>query len=118
MSDPDSPRLKSIPTPNQPHSAEPGPATSGRGAPKNAARRASSSALRPEPHAGDGRYPLAWLHITAPGRGATPTATSVCACGRDRFAIGHRKVLALVEDHAAHRDLCPLRTSPEGRAAA
>ncbi|MDJ1138503.1 hypothetical protein [Streptomyces iconiensis] len=110
MSAPNSPRLKSIPTPDQPGTAEPTSPTTGRSAPKNAARRAPSSALRPDPHTGDGRYPLAWLHITAP-HGATPTAKSVCACGRDRFAAGRHKVLALIEDHTAHRENCPLRTA-------
>ncbi|MGW1888356.1 hypothetical protein [Streptomyces sp. NPDC001970] len=56
---------------------------------------------------------MAWLHIRAP-RGATPTATSWCACGRDRSAVGHRKVLALIHDHTSHRDLCPLHIT-EGR---
>ncbi|POX46848.1 hypothetical protein C3489_31055 [Streptomyces sp. Ru71] len=59
---------------------------------------------------------MAWLHIAAP-RGATPTATSSCACGRDRSAISHRRVLALIDDHTAHRDTCPLRNPQEGRAA-
>ncbi|RCG20945.1 hypothetical protein DTL70_21160 [Streptomyces diacarni] len=66
----------------------------------------------------DGRRPVAWLHITAPGRGATPTATSRCACGRDRSAVGHRKVLTLIEDHTTHRTTCPTLTRTEGRAAA
>lgn len=73
--------------------------------------------VRPDRRCGDGRYPLAWLHITAP-RGATPTATSRCLCGRDRSAVGHGKVLALIDDHEAHRDTCPLRPHQEGRAAA
>ncbi|MEU9057012.1 hypothetical protein AB0D37_42700 [Streptomyces sp. NPDC048384] len=60
---------------------------------------------------------MAWLHIRAP-RGATPTATSKCLCGRDRSAVGHRKVLALITDHEAHRGLCSLRTPQEGRNAA
>ncbi|MBB4892390.1 hypothetical protein FHS39_001401 [Streptomyces olivoverticillatus] len=60
---------------------------------------------------------MAWLHIRAP-RGATPTATSKCLCGRDVSAIGQRNVLALIADHEAHRDLCPLRTTQEGRNAA
>ncbi|MFG2460985.1 hypothetical protein ACIP2X_22005 [Streptomyces sp. NPDC089424] len=47
-----------------------------------------------------------------------PTATSKCLCGRDRSAVGHTKVLALIEDHTAHRDVCPLRTNQEGRQAA
>ncbi|MBR7678599.1 hypothetical protein KDA82_37690, partial [Streptomyces daliensis] len=83
---------------------QPAPGTTGRSAPKDAARKGVRSALRPNPQHGHGRYPLAWLHITAPGRGATPTATSWCACGRDRSAIGHTKVLALVEGHTAHRE--------------
>ncbi|MPY63939.1 hypothetical protein FNH08_44300 [Streptomyces spongiae] len=60
---------------------------------------------------------MAWLCIRAP-RGATPTATSKCLCGRDRSAVGHRKVLALITDHEAHRDTCPLRTTQERRNAA
>jgi len=75
------------------------------------------SALRPDPQARDGRYIVGLLRITAP-RGAVPTATSTCLCGRDRSAVGHGKVLALVEDHETHRDLCPLRTTQEERAAA
>lgn len=74
-------------------------------------------AVRSDPPRGDGRYPVAWLHIVAP-RGAVPTATSKCHCGRDRSAVGKARVLALIEDHAAHRDHCPLRTSQEGRTAA
>ncbi|SHI06724.1 hypothetical protein SAMN05444521_3643 [Streptomyces sp. 3214.6] len=87
------------------------------GVTKVAARKGVPSALRPDPHRGDGRYPIAWLHINAP-RGAVPTATSTCACGRDRSAVGRDHVLALIESHTAHRDLCPLRSSQEGRAAA
>ncbi|MBT2383014.1 hypothetical protein J7E86_05295 [Streptomyces sp. ISL-11] len=60
---------------------------------------------------------MAWLHIRAP-HGATPTATSTCACGRDRSAVGRTKVLALIADHTAHRDTCPLRNPQEGRNAA
>ncbi|MEV6124309.1 hypothetical protein AB0M23_28015 [Streptomyces sp. NPDC052077] len=65
----------------------------------------------------DGRYPVAWLHISAP-RGAVPTATSRCECGHDRSAIGRTRVLALITDHTRHRDTCPLRSRQEGRAAA
>ncbi|RFC74753.1 hypothetical protein DXZ75_35730 [Streptomyces sp. AcE210] len=60
---------------------------------------------------------MAWLHIVAP-KGAVPTATSKCACGRDRSAVGRARVLALIEDHEAHRNDCPLRTAQEGRNAA
>ncbi|MGW3420457.1 hypothetical protein [Streptomyces phaeochromogenes] len=89
---------------------------------ERAARQGVLSALPPAQHSsapngGDGRFPVAWLHIRAP-RGATPTATSKCLCGRDRSAIGHGKVHALIDDHAAHRDTCPLRTPQEGRNAA
>ncbi|MHC0432008.1 hypothetical protein ACX6XY_17745 [Streptomyces sp. O3] len=76
------------------------------------------AACRPNPPRGDGRHPVAWLHATAPGYGTTPTATSRCACGRDRSAVGRHRVLALITDHTAHRDACPLRTAQEGRNAA
>ncbi|MFF8843795.1 hypothetical protein ACF08N_13915 [Streptomyces sp. NPDC015127] len=99
--------------------AEPAAPASGGGAPKVVARQGVLSAVRPDQQPGDGRYPVAWLHISAPGRGAIPTATSRCTCGRDRSAVGHRQVHALIADHTAHRDLCPLRTaSQEGRTAA
>lgn len=87
------------------------------GEPTGAARQGVVTALRPDPRRDDGRYPVAWLHIVAP-KGATPTATSRCECGRDRSAIGQRRVLALIADHAAHRPACPLRIPQEGRAAA
>ncbi|WP_416972426.1 hypothetical protein [Streptomyces sp. 4F14] len=83
----------------------------------NAARKGVLSALRPDARTGDGRHPVAWLTVTAP-RGATPTARSWCACGRDRSAVGARRVLALIADHTAHRDTCPLRNPQEGRPAA
>ncbi|MFJ9129575.1 hypothetical protein ACIRJS_36320 [Streptomyces sp. NPDC102340] len=88
------------------------------GAPKGGAEGVIS-ALRsaPQPQRGDGRYPIAWLHIVAP-RGAIPTATSRCECGRDRSAVGKARVLALIDDHTAHRTACPLRNPQEGRAAA
>ncbi|WP_326759321.1 hypothetical protein OHB35_17020 [Streptomyces phaeochromogenes] len=75
------------------------------------------TAVRPDPHPSDGRYPVAWLHINAP-YGATPTATSKCLCGRDRRAVGKARVLALITDHESHRDICPLRNPQEGRDAA
>lgn len=118
MSTPLRPSLKSHPvTPTAPHvavEAVSGPAV---GEPKGAARKGVPSVLRPDPHPGDSRFPVAWLCIAAP-RGAVPTATSKCLCGRDRSAVGHPKVLALVDDHIAHRDACPLRTNQEGRQAA
>ncbi|MFF8524195.1 hypothetical protein ACF05X_18970 [Streptomyces werraensis] len=118
MSTPPRPLLKSTtPTPTDPEAAWPAAPATAVGEPKGAARQGVPSTLRSDPHRGDGRYPVAWLHITAP-RGATPTATSRCACGRDRSAIGHGRVLALIDDHTAHRDLCPLRNPQEGRAAA
>lgn len=102
--------IKSIPATDSPGPAETTPATVGSGAPKVVAEGVHS-ALRPAPQQGDGRYPIAWLHITAPSNGATPTATSKCLCGRDRSAVGHRKVLALIEDHHAHRNACSWRRS-------
>ncbi|MGQ4382294.1 hypothetical protein [Streptomyces sp. SAS_270] len=96
--------------------AELAPLTPAMGEPKGVAEGVPI-AVRLDPRPGDGRYPVAWLRITAP-RGATPTATSKCLCGRDRSAVGHTRVLALIADHEAHRDTCPLRTTQEGRAAA
>ena len=117
MSTPTCPSLKSLPaTPSGLRAAAQvvlGPAV---GEPKGAAVGVRT-ALRPAPRRNDGRYPVAWLHISAP-RGAVPTATSKCLCGRDRSAVGRTKVLALITDHTAHRDACPFRTTQEGRAAA
>ncbi|WP_236592265.1 hypothetical protein [Streptomyces sp. NHF165] len=72
----------------------------------------------PRPATPEARFPVAWLTVRMPAKHATPTAASWCACGREARAVGHAKVLALIEDHTAHRDLCPLRTNTEGRAAA
>ncbi|MDT0388258.1 hypothetical protein [Streptomyces dubilierae] len=87
------------------------------GEPKGAARQGVRTACSPAPHGYDGRRPFAWLHVIAP-RGAAPTATSRCACGRDRSAVGRARVLALIADHTSHRTVCPLRHPQEGRAAA
>ncbi|ALU95248.1 hypothetical protein WQO_19145 [Streptomyces globisporus C-1027] len=95
--------------------AEPAPAASDRGAPKVVAEGVPA-AVRPDQQTGDGRYPIAWLTITAP-RGATPTATSICQCGRNLFAAGHHKALALIADHTDHKTRCPLRADQEGAAA-
>ncbi|MGW6565090.1 hypothetical protein [Streptomyces sp. NPDC054975] len=76
------------------------------------------SLLGSDPHPTDGPRIVGMLHISAPGRRAVPTATSTCECGRNRSAVGHRKVLALIDEHAAHRDLCPLLNPSEGRTAA
>ncbi|MEU5274184.1 DUF1922 domain-containing protein [Streptomyces hygroscopicus] len=47
-----------------------------------------------------------------------PTATSKCSCGRDRSAVGRRRVLALIADHEAHKTSCPLRSTQEEKNAA
>lgn len=96
--------------------AEPAPAPDGRSAPKVVAEGVPSS-VRPDPHADDGRQPVAWLHIVAPGRGVTPSVRSWCACGRDLFAAGQTRALALIDDHVQHRTLCPLLGPQEGKAA-
>ncbi|MFH8219832.1 hypothetical protein ACH4C2_11170 [Streptomyces sp. NPDC018057] len=112
------PSLKSItPAPDRPCAAGPAAPQAGGGGLKVAARQGVPTALRPDPRPGDGRYPVAWLHISAP-RGATPTATSRCLCGWDHSAVGHTRVLALIDAHTAHRATCPLRTTQEERAAA
>lgn len=118
MNTPFRPRLKSItPTTSGPSAAPQHVDATAEGGPKVAARKGVRTALRSDPHRADGRYPVAWLHISAP-RGAVPTATSKCLCGWDRSAVGHTRVLALIEDHTGHRDTCPLRATQEGRAAA
>ncbi|MEW2345807.1 MULTISPECIES: hypothetical protein [Streptomyces] len=118
MSTPSRPRLEGQPTAHTgPQAAEPTPPPAAVGEPTGAARKGVRTAVVPEPHPDDGRRPIAWLHIVAP-RGAVPTATSWCACGRDRSAVGHRRVLALITEHNDHREHCPLRSSQGGRAAA
>ncbi|MEU8832779.1 hypothetical protein [Streptomyces sp900116325] len=109
------PHLKCLPsTPTNPGIAEPALTGTGDGAPKGVAEGVPT-AVRRDQQTGDGRYPIAWLTITAP-RGAVPTATSICQCGRNLFAAGHHKALALIADHTRHRELCPLRTRQEGAA--
>jgi hypothetical protein len=115
-----SPRLEGQPpTPTGPNPAELAAPQAAGGEPKGAARKGVRTAVvsDPHPYPDDGRRPVAWLHIVAP-RGGVPTATSWCACGRDRSAVGHRRVLALITEHNDHREHCPLRSSQEGRAAA
>ncbi|MCX4800610.1 hypothetical protein OG594_02795 [Streptomyces sp. NBC_01214] len=78
------------------------------GAPKVVAEGVPSS-VRPDPHADDGRRPVAWLHIVAPpSYSASPSARSWCSCGRDIFAAGRARALALIADHEQHRIVCPL----------
>lgn len=84
---------------------------------EKAARQGVLSALRPAAHPADGRRVVAMLHITAPSSSAVPTATSTCACGHNRSAVGHRRVLALIEEHTAHRTTCTLLHA-EGESAA
>ncbi|MCP3758741.1 hypothetical protein [Streptomyces sp. TBY4] len=104
------------PTPTGIKSAEPAPATDGNSAPKVVAEGVLSS-VRLNPCFDDGRRPVAWLHITAPGRGVTPSARSWCSCGRDLFAAGQTRALALIDDHVRHRTACPQLVSQEGKAA-
>ncbi|MFJ9625327.1 hypothetical protein [Streptomyces sp. NPDC101181] len=115
MSTPYRPRLEGHPPTPQLRLANLAPAASGNGAPEVVAEGVPT-VVRPDQQTGDGRRAVAWLTITAP-RGATPTVTSVCQCGRNLFAAGHHLALALIEDHTRHRDLCPLRTPQEGAAA-
>ncbi|MFD3544686.1 hypothetical protein ACFWUW_03545 [Streptomyces sp. NPDC058655] len=100
----------------RPSPAEPAPGPDGGGALRVVAEGVPS-AVRPDPCGDDGRRPVAWLHITAPGRGVTPSVRSWCACGRDLFAAGQVRALALIASHAQHRTLCPLLAPQEGKAA-
>lgn len=54
-----------------------------------------------------------WSHRYAD----TPTAAYACRCGQTRAATGQSAVAALVTEYDHHRDICPLRTSQEGKAA-
>ncbi|WP_234431888.1 hypothetical protein [Streptomyces sp. NRRL S-241] len=99
-----------------PSPAEPAPASDGRSALRVVAEGVLSS-VHPDPHANDGRRPVAWLHIVAPGRGVTPSVRSWCVCGRDLFAAGQRRALALIDDHVKHRSICPLRDYDRSAAA-
>ncbi|GGX82470.1 hypothetical protein [Streptomyces hiroshimensis] len=104
---------KRHPTTTEPDSADttaPPASECGQG---KAARQGVLSALPADQHPstpprGDGRVPVAWLHIRAL-QGAVPSAKSTCVCGRDHQVVGHGKVLALIEEHTAHRGSCPLR---------
>ncbi|MGW7031078.1 hypothetical protein ACWGFX_28440 [Streptomyces xanthophaeus] len=101
----------------RPSSAEPSVVPDGSGALKVVAEGVPSS-VRPDPRADDGRRPVAWLHIVAPGRGVTPSVRSWCVCGRDLFVAGQARTLALIADHERHRDVCPQLThAQEGKAA-
>jgi hypothetical protein len=124
---PSRPELKSPPsTTNRAMHARPEQHQTHVGESKVSGREAVLSVLRSNQQQrtgrwGDGRVPVAWLHVVAPPDWeATPTAHSWCECGRDRFVVGRRKALALVEEHNAHRTTCPLLggTATEGRKAA
>lgn len=102
-----------------PQDAVQAPSKTAVGAPEGAARQGVPSAPGSNRQQGNGRYPIAWLHITAPPDWqAMPTATSKCSCGRDRSAVGRRRVLALIADHEAHKTSCPLRSTQEEKNAA
>jgi hypothetical protein len=112
------PPLKSIPhAPTGPDAARTATPAAAVGVPESAARQGVRTVLRSDPRRGDGRYPVGWLTVRAP-YGATPSAESVCLCGRDQRALGISRVLALIADHDDHRTACPLRMNQEGRAAA
>lgn len=86
--------------------AEPAPAPDGGGALRVVAEGVPS-AVCPDLNWDDGRRPVAWLHITAPpSYGASPSVRSWCSCGRDLFAAGRARALALVADHEQHLTSC------------
>ncbi|WP_037857482.1 hypothetical protein [Streptomyces sp. NRRL S-31] len=119
MTTPRRPRLEGQPvSPTNRAAARPAAPLTAVGEPEGAARKGVPSVVRPDPGAGDGRYPVAWLVISSPRYGHMPTAASQCQCGWNRSAIGHAQVRALIEAHTAHRTTCPLRNPQEGRAAA
>lgn len=105
-------------TSNQPSPATPAGRPAAGGAPKVAAEGVLS-ALCPDPPPGDGRTPVAWLHVSAPTSWRrTAVARSWCACGHDRKATGKANVLRLIDAHTAHSNICPLRNRDQRRNAA
>ncbi|WP_340559409.1 hypothetical protein [Streptomyces sp. GSL17-111] len=115
---PGSPRLKSLTTtPDTPRAAEPSGPSRAVGAGKVVGRKAVRSAFGTDQQPDGGRFPRAWLRITAPS-GAAPSARFGCACGHRQSAIGRTRVLALIDAHTAHRATCPLRNHTERRTAA
>ncbi|MEU9699433.1 hypothetical protein [Streptomyces sp. NPDC047981] len=113
MNQPKPTPTKSIGTTDHPTIAEQPRRLRAVGAPKGVAEGVPTS---PDPHPATGPRIVGMLHVCMPSPRAIPTATSRCECGRNRSAVGHRQVLALIADHTAHRNLCPLLT--EGRTAA
>lgn len=94
------------PAPASTSPAKPTPARDGRVAPRVVAEGVPSS-VRLDPHADGRRRPVAWLHIVAPpSYGAAPSVRSWCSCGRDLFAAGQARALALIADHEEHRTSC------------
>lgn len=86
--------------------AEPAPAPDGGGALRVVAEGVPS-AVSPDLNWDDGRRPVAWLHIVAPpSYGASPSVRSWCSCGRDLFAAGRARALALIADHEQHLTSC------------
>ncbi len=105
-------------TPTGPRIAELALATSGSGAPKDAARKGAPSALRFDPHPATvtGIHP--GLTVRGMGRGAMPTADWLCACGEHEHARGRDAVAELTTQANVHA--CPHQqhATSEGRAAA
>jgi hypothetical protein len=113
------PALKSLThTPDQPSPAQPAGASTGRSAPKVAARQGAPSALGPDPHAAGKPRVIGWLHVICPDDWRAPVrATSHCDCGRHATADTRADVIALVKAHVDHRTRCPLHNTPERRKA-
>ncbi|MFB6822216.1 hypothetical protein ACFCXA_11570 [Streptomyces virginiae] len=44
--------------------------------------------------------------MAPPSYGAAASVRSWCSCGRDLFAAGRARALALIADHAQHRTVC------------
>ncbi|WP_433890698.1 hypothetical protein [Streptomyces sp. CA-111067] len=114
------PRLKSnSPTPDRARAAETPDPTTGRSAPKAAARQGVPSAGLPDPRPAAEPRVIGWLHIVCPSDWRAPvSATSHCDCGRHVTARTRPDVIALVTAHHDHRAHCPLHTAPERRQAA
>lgn len=104
-------------TPTARHPAEPAATADASSAPKDAAEGVVT-ALRPDPHPGDGRRIVGWLVMRTPKPGGTPTVRSWCVCGRNLGATGYAASGQLIADHKDHRTTCSERAPQEDRRAA
>ncbi|MFJ6012091.1 hypothetical protein [Streptomyces sp. NPDC092952] len=111
------PHLKSLPPPpTGPHPAEPAPAPTGSGAPKDVGRQAVPVAVRSDPHTVTVTGIQPGLTVRGLGRHQIPTADWLCGCGRHERARGGNAVTNLTA--RARIGHCPHTEPAANRSAA